>query len=179
MIDDETVFDAGVSDTGVPPPNRFAAPPGRPGAYNVVPDGPLGHNPDADAEELLRVRANFNLAEHLAGRTESPKAPEPVNMNRDTVLELCDIYGLVLMDDPRRATGHKLNLTERLALSEKLVVGLREENSGLLTRATLAEASAANAVRELGDLKAARAATPPEDNPVDTENNPAGPKEDA
>jgi hypothetical protein len=34
----------------------------------------LGHNPDADLAERLRVRASFNLKEHLAATASAPKA---------------------------------------------------------------------------------------------------------
>lgn len=119
---------------------------------------PLGHNPNATREEMLRERETFNLREHLRGiKPEPPPAtppPEGIKISREQVIILCHAYGIDLLDDPDRPAGS--GLPGRMDI-------LTKENERLLDRCRLAEAAAAGTVRELAktskELEALKAST--------------------
>src|ERR1019366_1249598 len=81
---------------------------------------PLGHNPNATREEMLRERETFNLHEHLgrikifpdvvgASKASTPSpAPEGIHISREQVVVLCHAYGIYLLDDPNRPEGSGL-----------------------------------------------------------------------
>lgn len=97
------------------------------------PGNSLGHNPNADEAERLRVRETFNLKDHLAGTIPAvhPDAP-PVVVTKEQVLILAKFYGIEVISTGGK-NGRDLNLEEKYEV-------LKVENEKLLERCRVAEA---------------------------------------
>lgn len=133
---------------GIPKPDRNIPAQPRQSTYTFVPDGPLGHDPNATREDMLRARSIpvRDQLKDLPRATPPPPEPEPIKISKEDVLVLCRAYGIdVISENP--TSGRRQNLEERVEV-------LKTENATLLDRARLAEESAASAIRELRELKA-------------------------
>lgn len=75
--------------------------------------GTLGHNPNADEAERLRVRESFNLRDHFNGAVPRPveQAPPPT-VTKAQCIEIAHFYGLeVIASNP--AGGRTANIEEK------------------------------------------------------------------
>ena len=75
---------------------------------------PLGHNPQADEAERLRVRETFNLKEHFGGAVPQPKEQQaPIVITKAQVMELARGYGLDLIVQGPSQAGRIGNIEEK------------------------------------------------------------------
>ena len=109
----------------------------------------LGHNPNADYAERMRARAT-PVKDQVNGAVPVPPA-EPIHITREQAIAIAGTYGLLLVDH-EGTPSHSVHIAEQ-------VKTLQDQNVLLLERCRLAEASAANAIRELEQLKKELAVT--------------------
>lgn len=75
---------------------------------------PLGHNPQADEAERLRVRETFDLKAHFGGAVpNAPPQAAPIVITKAQVKELANRYGMEVIES-NPAGGRTQNLEEKL-----------------------------------------------------------------
>lgn len=124
----------------------------------------LGHNPNATAAELLQAREGFNVNEHLRNAASAPRfnpgmpqsefrrTPPVTSLNLEELRSNLRQIGMDIVmigDKPSDPGGFSQNQQERITT-------LEAANASLLSRAVTAEATAADAIRELKELKASQ-----------------------